>query len=287
MKMIASYVSVAWCLLLMIGCSTTIAFQPTTTAKSLAAASKAFVPHHNKKPSPSLRVLFTPLRASGDDDNTDDNNNNNNSGGLFGFLKSSPPKEESDMEVIERMYDEQQQSKDDAALQEAVASTAASTASSESDDDAKFGFGARIESAKSVVVGALAGGIALAPAALVRDIVVSGQSVAQWELDTDMGSLQTALFAIVYRYCIREDTNPQLKDGVVGAFALTRTLSRLQVPSYCSAVPLNCGAPTGYFDWNLLGQLAMNGAEAGIMFFATASAMEYCFEKGYISKFPG
>lgn len=47
------------------------------------------------------------------------------------------------------------------------------------------------------------------------------------------------------------------------------------------------GAPTGYLDWNLLGQLAVNGVESGILFFATASAMEYCFEKGYIRKFPG
>ena len=47
------------------------------------------------------------------------------------------------------------------------------------------------------------------------------------------------------------------------------------------------GAPTGYLDWNLLGQLPLNGVESGILFFAVASAMEYCFEKRYISKFAG
>lgn len=107
-------------------------------------------------------------------------------------------------------------------------------------DDTKFGFGARIESAKCVAVGALSGGIALAPVSLVKDLALSDQSLAQWEFDTDTGSLEAALFAIVYRYCIREDTNPQLKQGVVGAFLLTRTLARIQIPSYCSAAPLNC-----------------------------------------------
>lgn len=154
-------------------------------------------------------------------------------------------------------------------------------------DDAKFGFGARIESVKCVVAGALSGGIAVAPASLINDCIFRGQSVAQWEFDTDMGALEGALFAIVYRYCIREDTNPQLKDGVVGAFFLTRTLTRIKVPTYCSSVPLYCGPPLGYLDWNMLSQIAINGAESAILFSAAASGMEYCFKKGYISKFPG
>jgi len=198
------------------------------------------------------------------------------SSGFFGFLKSKPVSEETDIEVIERMYEESNDSPP-------------ATLSRENDDmdAAKFGIWARIESIKCVVVGALAGGIALAPASLIRDIFINGGTISQWELDTDMGALNAALFAIVYRYCIREDTNQQLKDGVVGAFFVTRTLSRLQAPSYCTPVPLSCGAPLDYFDWNLLGQIAISGAESWIVFFAAASAMEYCFEKGYISKFPG
>lgn len=66
---------------------------------------------------------------------------------------------------------------------------------------------ARIESIKSGVAGGVAGAIALAPMAALHDIaygegtVVNG--LAQWEFDTDMGVLQAALFAIVYRYCVR------------------------------------------------------------------------------------
>ena len=47
------------------------------------------------------------------------------------------------------------------------------------------------------------------------------------------------------------------------------------------------GAPLGYVDWNVLGQVAINGIEGAVMFGATAAAMEWAFDKGYISKFPG
>lgn len=47
------------------------------------------------------------------------------------------------------------------------------------------------------------------------------------------------------------------------------------------------GAPLGYFDWPMIGQLLVNGAESAAMFGATAAAMDYCMERGYISKFPG
>jgi hypothetical protein len=114
-------------------------------------------------------------------------------------------------------------------------------------DDNKFGFGQRIESIKCLVVGGLVGSLALAPVAALHDLVllsvlapVQTNGLAQWEFDNDAGSLQTALFAIVYRYCIRQDTNEQLNQGVIGAFCLTRTLSRIVVMPYCSAVVLNC-----------------------------------------------
>jgi hypothetical protein len=36
----------------------------------------------------------------------------------------------------------------------------------------------------------------------------------------------------------------------------------------------------------MIGQLLTNGAESAAMFVATAAAMDYCMERGYISKFP-
>ena len=113
-----------------------------------------------------------------------------------------------------------------------------------------FSFAQRIESTKSGIVGLLTGGIALAPISVVHNLLFAydgsirtvTHNLAQFEFDTDAGSLEAALFAIVYRYCLRQgdDDNPQLNQGVIGAFALTRTLSKIQVPGYCMAVPLNC-----------------------------------------------
>lgn len=124
-------------------------------------------------------------------------------------------------------------------------------ASTNDDQDEKFGFTQRIESIKSLVIGGLAGSVAVAPIAALNDLwlrnamsssasVAIVNAVSQWEFDTDMASFQAGLFAICYRYCVRKDENPQLGSGVVAAFALTRTLSRVVVPSYCSAIPLDC-----------------------------------------------
>lgn len=77
---------------------------------------------------------------------------------------------------------------------------------SDKGDPSDFSFEQRIESLKTLVVGALAGGIALTPFAALHDIVLGGDFVrngpAQWEFDTDMGSIEAGLFAIVYRYCV-------------------------------------------------------------------------------------
>jgi hypothetical protein len=66
---------------------------------------------------------------------------------------------------------------------------------------------ARIESVKSGVAGGFVGAISLAPVAALHNIAYGEGSVVnglgQWEFDTDMGVIQAALFAIVYRYCVR------------------------------------------------------------------------------------
>lgn len=100
-----------------------------------------------------------------------------------------------------------------------------------------------------------------------------------------MGSLEGALFAIVYRYAIRDDDNPMLNQGAVGAFVLVRTLSRITTPTYCSAIPLSCGEPLGYFSWDMINQGLLSGVESAALFGGAALAMEYAFKKGFISKF--
>jgi hypothetical protein len=107
-------------------------------------------------------------------------------------------------------------------------------------DDIKFSMAQRIESAKCLAAGALGGGLAVAPVTYLHSAMVSSNVMAQWELWTDMASLQAALFAIVYRYVVREDENPMLNQGVIGAFVLARTLLAIQVSETCTAVPLIC-----------------------------------------------
>ena len=106
----------------------------------------------------------------------------------------------------------------------------------------KFDMAQRIESLKSVVLGALSGGVAVTPIAYLHYVYfASNESIAQWEFVTDMSSLQAALFAIVYRYAVRQnDDNPMLNQGVVGAFVIVRTLSNIQVTDTCLSIPLRC-----------------------------------------------
>ena len=158
------------------------------------------------------------------------------------------------------------------------------SASNNSGED-KFSVFQRIESIKTATVGLLSGGILSTPFIALHDIPSYG--AASWEFDTDMGSLQSALFAIVYRYCIREeDNNEMLNQGVVGAFIVVRTLSRVRVPGYCTAAPLDCGDPIGYLDYDMLAQLGLNGLESVALFGGAALAMEYAYKKKWISKFP-
>ncbi|MEM9819398.1 MAG: hypothetical protein AAF827_23770, partial [Cyanobacteria bacterium P01_D01_bin.6] len=46
-----------------------------------------------------------------------------------------------------------------------------------------------------------------------------------------IAALSGSLFALTYRYAIRQDANPQLKSGVVLAFTLVRGLAQVDVGS--------------------------------------------------------
>lgn len=154
----------------------------------------------------------------------------------------------------------------------------------------KFTFAQKIESTKAGVVGLLTGGVAVTPFHLLHDVLLPGDTIpngfAQFEFDTDMGSIMSALFTIVYRYCVREgeEQNEMLPMGVIGAFGIVRTLSRVRVSTMCSAAPLDCGPPIGYFNWDMLGQVILSGLESVALFGSAAYAMEYCFQKQWIKR---
>ena len=92
------------------------------------------------------------------------------------------------------------------------------------------------------------------------------------------------LFGVVYRYAVRSDSNPMLKQGVVGAFVITRSWALITPPATCDLIPLNCGAPLGYFNWDMIGQGVFGAAETGAACVAAAFAIETCFSKGWIKK---
>lgn len=140
----------------------------------------------------------------------------------------------------------------------------------------------RVESAKAGAVAAVAGSLLGAPAALLAP----DRFTAQWEFGADTLAVELLLFGLVYRYAVRSDDNPMLKQGVVGAFALTRALSSAHVGDQCTAMPLSCGAPLGYLDWGLLGQLTVSLATSGVAFGAAAAALELCFGRGWVRPLP-
>lgn len=151
-------------------------------------------------------------------------------------------------------------------------------------NDNKFGIAQRIDSVKSGIVGAVSASVGSALLLAIHD-----NSLQQWEFDVDGAAISGGLFAIVYRYCIRNDIdNPQLAQGVIGAFVITRTLGRFHVPTEaCDALPLYCGPPLGYLNWDMILQLAWNGIESLAIFGLAAMAMDRVMKRGFISRFPG
>ena len=124
----------------------------------------------------------------------------------------------------------------------------------------------RIESIKSAFISTVFGSIGYLPLGLLSGILSNFSP--QWEFDSDVLAISLALFGITYRYTIRDDDNDQLKQGAIGAFALTRTFSMIRVSDTCTSIPLNCGPPFGYFDF----QMIFSGLSVFIVSFIAYSA---------------
>lgn len=81
----------------------------------------------------------------------------------------------------------------------------------------------RLESIKAGALSALIGGVSATPLNYASSLLThSPNTLGQWEFDTDMSSLEAALFGIVYRYVVRETdkSNSMLQQGVLGSFAI-------------------------------------------------------------------
>lgn len=140
----------------------------------------------------------------------------------------------------------------------------------------------RAESGKAAAVSLVSGMTAALPFLLLGPGAFTSPS---WEFQADGLALMLFLFGVVYRYAVRTDANPMLKQGVVGAFVITRSWALITPDaSTCSVVPLNCGAPLGYFSWDMIFQGSFAAVETGAACAAAAFAIEFCFTKEWIKR---
>lgn len=91
----------------------------------------------------------------------------------------------------------------------------------------------RIESVKAGILAAVMGA-AVSFAFVGLDSGAMGielfghDEIAQSIRRVAVATVCSFLFGVTYRYIVRQDQNPHLRSGAVGAFALTRSLSQLE-----------------------------------------------------------
>ncbi|KAL1496011.1 hypothetical protein AB1Y20_014645 [Prymnesium parvum] len=139
----------------------------------------------------------------------------------------------------------------------------------------------RVESGKAAISSTLAGMVAALPFLLLGP---GAFTTPEWEFQADGLAITLFLFGVVYRYAVRTDDNPMLRQGVVGAFVITRSWAIISPPATCSVVPLNCGAPLIYFSWDMIFQGTFAALETGVACSAAAFALEAAFTKGWIQR---
>jgi hypothetical protein len=145
--------------------------------------------------------------------------------------------------------------------------------------------GEKLESVKAAVFSAVGGSLAVIPYAVIKGALMHFNS--EWEFNIDGLLILTApLFGITYRYAIRRDNNPNLKQGVIGAFVITRAVATVKVSDICTSIPLNCGPPFYLFTGDMLGTGLEHFFEAGLCFGGAAYLMETLFKSKILSKFP-
>ena len=140
----------------------------------------------------------------------------------------------------------------------------------------------RVASIKSAAISTLGGVLGSLPIAAA--IGYYDHFSPQWEFSHDSLAVWLFLYGVVYRYAVRNDVNPQLKTGVIGAFAIVRALNMVDVPSFCTPIPLNCGPPFYYFDYSMISIGLINLFESLVAFGAASYAIEWATKNNVISK---
>jgi hypothetical protein len=153
-----------------------------------------------------------------------------------------------------------------------------------SSTNGEFSNAERIESVKVGIISSFGGSLFALPLLLIKGIVSNFD--AQWELSTDLLALTLALYGLTYRYAVRKDSNPNLKQGATISFVLTRILPLVKVPSYCSSLPLDCGPPLHYGTVSMITDISFELVLSLVAFFGANYVIEYFFKKNLLSTFP-
>lgn len=101
--------------------------------------------------------------------------------------------------------------------------------------------------------------------------LVTGLGGSTFGLSCAIAGLSGFLFGATYRYAIRRDDNPHLKQGVVLAFALVRSLAQVDAAS----------ALAQHF-----GPLVAAGVESLVLFAIAGAVLDWCLRRGWVSPFP-
>ena len=141
----------------------------------------------------------------------------------------------------------------------------------------------RIESLKVAIAGGVCAGVISLGILVVNRILVFGldaialtlaSGIATLTLFVNAGiaGLSGALFALVYRYAIRQDNNPQLNNGVVLAFTLVRGLALV-----------DAGSAISQNGWPFLSACG----ESFLIFGVTALILNFAIQQQWLKTFGG
>ena len=143
----------------------------------------------------------------------------------------------------------------------------------------------RLESVKAGLVGALTASVIFGALVLAhRWLSLRFAQFAAWSFGADssrlliggaIAALSGFLFAITYRYIIRQDQNPHLKDGAVLAFGLVRGLALVEGTLH---------EPIALLPSALL-PLILLGAESLLLFSGTRLVLDSALADGWLKPF--
>mmetsp|Transcript_8307 Transcript_8307/g.14894 ORF Transcript_8307/g.14894 Transcript_8307/m.14894 type:complete len:256 (-) Transcript_8307:34-801(-) len=108
----------------------------------------------------------------------------------------------------------------------------------------------------------------------------------RWEFQLDVLALQVLLFALVYRYAVREgDDNPMQRLGIIAAFVIPRAFFMVELPQECLPGPITCGPY--WLNAPVLLQIAKQLIIGGATLGGAAYGLERGVATGVIRRFGG